>query len=754
MRRDDSEDLKRANFVAKSHKAFDEYKEQRQLLKTVSEVNKSVNRRQPIYTIGEITAANSDGTYDVCIKGRDHSYPSVVYIGVHQLAVGDIVTVGFEHGDKQLPFIVDASDTITSKEISDEVVKVNRNRWPSGYFASTIRTNTQRDDKRAAAFIDGEEINIDSSLTIVGPEDYTNIRLLDTEAAYSVYYDTINSDVILEKILLSKTDAAYTQKLQSSDPDIVNLPVKTSYIYLIGVNRFYLYLLYNDLSNVKHIVCVDKSTLELVKDLSCDASMTYDLRMGDTYVVMKILNQVASGQEYLNDVLTNIYGVSIRFYKSDLSEYIQEDPQTYRYIPGSYNWIFGGPGMYPAVRYNSTLPYDIMIEQDRKFPGAPLIAGNSSMGSEWLAYTYSNSPVQVSRNCNMLSDGINLICHSASFFPASRKDNGDEVFGWGAKITCWNQTTGELKWTKNGTIDIANCAANVQFNDGVTQTLGSATLQYFSKVTIYHPIAITDAGLIAEEITYICEDAAIPQQYWSGLSLVWGTCHFVYVKNVISKVILINLENGITLRELLSNDYDKYDKIQAYVSVSKPITYEVLNTYTMSHSYNQCARRFQVISKGYSYTLHPWQYGSTCSFKTPNLFVTESTIETRNDGAKADIWISRDLELSLTRETRNNWWKDDTVDYAWAGTGTTIALPLIIQDNFHPHWRINTTSNVIQGKACSLVTGAVNKTVDLANRVGTGYTINGLNCVGLHKLFFNATGGSPIINKMVYGHKI
>lgn len=74
------------------------------------QINKGINYRS-FLQLGVITAVNSDGTYDVKLRGRDYSYKSLPFNdkAYYALKVGNSVLVGYANGDKQKPCIIQAA---------------------------------------------------------------------------------------------------------------------------------------------------------------------------------------------------------------------------------------------------------------------------------------------------------------------------------------------------------------------------------------------------------------------------------------------------------------------------------------------------------------------------------------------------------------------------------------------------------------------------------------------------------------------
>ena len=87
-------------------------------------IKNSVNQIKYRNTIvnGEITAANSDGTYDVKIANANSAYPSVETILYNEtFSIGEIVDIAFEYGNKEAPKIIGHSKKIAQSPVVVEV---------------------------------------------------------------------------------------------------------------------------------------------------------------------------------------------------------------------------------------------------------------------------------------------------------------------------------------------------------------------------------------------------------------------------------------------------------------------------------------------------------------------------------------------------------------------------------------------------------------------------------------------------------
>jgi hypothetical protein len=87
-------------------------------------IKNSVNQIKYRETVvnGEVTSANSDGTYDVKIAQASSAYPSIESILYgEEFSVGEIVDVIFEYGCKEAPKIIGHSKKIAQEPLEVEV---------------------------------------------------------------------------------------------------------------------------------------------------------------------------------------------------------------------------------------------------------------------------------------------------------------------------------------------------------------------------------------------------------------------------------------------------------------------------------------------------------------------------------------------------------------------------------------------------------------------------------------------------------
>jgi hypothetical protein len=116
---------------------------------------------------GEITAVNSDGTYNVKIAQAGSAYPDVETLDYNaNFSVGEVVDIAFEYGNREMPKIIG-----TAKKIAQEPKEVEV-------------------DYSGGAEEEIHEVSINADITLT-----TAINLEDTN--YSVAHNSINgSDVI------------------------------------------------------------------------------------------------------------------------------------------------------------------------------------------------------------------------------------------------------------------------------------------------------------------------------------------------------------------------------------------------------------------------------------------------------------------------------------------------------------------------------------------------------------------------------
>ena len=83
--------------------------------------NQSIKYNEKIVT-GEITIDNGDGTYNVKIANAGSAYPDVETVKNNaSFSVGEIVTIGYEYGNKELPKIIGHSKKIKQEPKPVEV---------------------------------------------------------------------------------------------------------------------------------------------------------------------------------------------------------------------------------------------------------------------------------------------------------------------------------------------------------------------------------------------------------------------------------------------------------------------------------------------------------------------------------------------------------------------------------------------------------------------------------------------------------
>lgn len=69
--------------------------------------------------IGILKVLNSDGSWNVQLKGRTDYYYGLIYNGPFKLAINDSVSVGFHEGDRQRPFILAPSSYKSGTTITE-----------------------------------------------------------------------------------------------------------------------------------------------------------------------------------------------------------------------------------------------------------------------------------------------------------------------------------------------------------------------------------------------------------------------------------------------------------------------------------------------------------------------------------------------------------------------------------------------------------------------------------------------------------
>jgi hypothetical protein len=144
-------------------------------------ISDHIKYRNTVMT-GEVTAVNSDGTYDVKIAQASSAYPDVEALDYNaNFSVGEIVDIAFEYGNRELPKIMG-----TAKKIAQEpsVVEVD--------YTSNLPNEPEPEP----------EPEPDIQLFEYQPDTSVGWAIINKSSLYLGQHFTVESNHTLEKIAL------------------------------------------------------------------------------------------------------------------------------------------------------------------------------------------------------------------------------------------------------------------------------------------------------------------------------------------------------------------------------------------------------------------------------------------------------------------------------------------------------------------------------------------------------------------------
>jgi len=547
------------------------------------------------------------------------------------------------------------------------------------------------------------------------------IDVIDNTNAFGFNY----SSKTLYKYSISKDIETIIKMLESI------LSIDCSSGEIIGVNSTYIYIHYKDSNNDDHILCIDKTDLSIIEDVIDNDNITFQSRnafVNNTYFM--IIISYNAGNEWWYSANHQVTGVKIRSYTSDLSLYIDFDPETF-YNIGDGPFIYGfteygsGPDIgtfYPAKPYPihpSLLEYSYGLLCNTKSKYNTVsgeIVINSILGDEYSGYDFSTNPLEVSRNISFIGNNNYIITF-------------DNYLEFGSNINCYSGSNLTNIWTLND-ITINSCSIDAQKYVIVTDPPGtimskeSYSIKYIKDIKLYKPICIIDDVLICEERYIVFDLAVIPVKFYQGASFPYsevdGTESWAYVSSSESRIVSIELSTGnITNRKTLTSYYveKNYD-----ISVTWDASSEITNyterkyhrIYDLTDKYHSGIDD-QVIFRGLEHSEDDIIYP-----EESRTSITQTTVN--NDPDKLTDWYSIDL-------IGTNNWNSSTIS-------TSCKTPIITDSKLNL-FDYDYTSEISYINQYNISTGSFIGALQYSS-LGDKRGVT-LKCIGFNKAIWDST---------------